>query len=253
MHNILAIMYREYKIRVTSMTWIFFDLGLPMFYLLVFGIGLNKAFTGGVIVDGINIDYNSFFLAGVLSMSGFGIAINTSYGFFMDRDNGIFYEFLTYPMTRGEFLLGKIFFSGCLTTIQATLTVLLGVVVLKIRIHFDLVLILLLINMLFTAGWFFFLSIFALRIKRNDFYNTVINVCYFVLMFASSVFFPLDNSPAWLRVAALLNPLTWHTDTLRFLSIGVGEIHRIWIESAAFILFALISFAGGVNALKKSA
>ena len=37
-------------------------------------------------------------------MAGFGIAIGTAWGFFTDRDNGIFYEFLTYPMGRGEFL-----------------------------------------------------------------------------------------------------------------------------------------------------
>ena len=246
-------MYREYKIRVTSMMWLFYDLTLPMFYLLVFGIGLNNAFASGVTVHGATVTYNSFFLAGVISMAGFGIAINASYGFFLDRDNGIFYEFLSYPMTRGEFLLGKILFSTCITSIQALFTLTMGVIVLGIDIQFHYLPLLLIANIICTAGWFFCLSVFALRIRRNDFYNTVINVLYFVLMFASSIFFPLDMSPSWLQVVAYLNPLTWHTDILRYLSIGSGNTMNIFIEIAAYLLFALTAFVFGVQALKKSA
>ena len=54
-------------------------------------------------------------------MASFGIAINTAYGFFVDRDNGILYEFLTYPMTRAEFLIGKILFNCVLSLVQAAL------------------------------------------------------------------------------------------------------------------------------------
>jgi hypothetical protein len=59
------------------------------------------------------------------------------------------------------------------------------------------------------AGWFFFFSIFALRIRRNDMFQTVINVLYFVLLFASNMFYPLAPLPSWLRAAAAANPITW--------------------------------------------
>ncbi|MBL0177213.1 MAG: ABC transporter permease [Ignavibacteria bacterium] len=85
-----------------------------------------------------------------------------------------------------------------------------------------------------------------MRIRRNDVYNTIINVSYFVLMFASSIFFPLDNSPSWLRVAAYANPLTWHTDILRYFTVGAGDRHR-----AAGVrrvrVFAAPSFIVGVR------
>ena len=251
--NVAAVMYREYKIRITSFTWLFYDLALPAFYLLLFGIGLNTAFTDGVAVGGSVISYNAFFLAGVLSMAGFGIAINTSYGFFVDRDNGIFYEFLTYPMTRGEFLFGKILFSLCITTVQSAITVAIGVAVLRVQISLPLLPLLFLANAVCTAGWFFCLSIFALRIRRNDLYNTVINVAYFVLMFASSIFFPLDNSPVWLKILAGANPLTWHTDILRYLSVGTGEANTVLLQCAAYAVFAVAVFIGGVRALRASA
>ena len=41
---------------------------------------------------GSGTGFNEFFLAGVLGMASFGIASNTAWSLFMDRDNGIFYE-----------------------------------------------------------------------------------------------------------------------------------------------------------------
>jgi ABC-2 type transport system permease protein len=251
MRNVAAVMYREYKIRVTSMMWLFYDLTLPAFYMLIFGIGLNTAFHAGVETGGRLFSYNAFFFAGVLSMTGFGIAINASYGFFMDRDNGVFFEFLTYPMTRAEFLLGKVLFSCAITALQTVITAVIGIAALGLPIRVDMLPALLITTMVCTAGWFFFLATFALRIRRNDFYNTVINVLYFVLMFASSIFFPLDRSPLWLRVLAHANPLTWHTDVLRHLSIGAGDVWNTAWEAAAFLLFALAAFAAGARALSR--
>jgi ABC-2 type transport system permease protein len=250
MNMILAVMYREYRIRTTSMTWLFYDLFMPLTYLLMFGIGFDRAFAGGINVNGTTIGYSAFFLAGVLSMACFGIGINTSYGFFVDRDNGIFYEFLTYPMTRGEFLIGKILFNGLLSLTQAIITLLLAVLFLGISLKIELVGFGLAGVVLGTAGWFFFLASFALRIRRNDMFNTFINVAYFVLMFASSMFYPLDAMPSWLKVVSSVNPLTWHTDVLRYTTVGIGSLQTIILEALAYGLFLLASFWSAARTLR---
>ena len=138
MKMVLAVMYREFRIRTTSFTWLFFDLLMPLTYLLLFGIGLDRAFSEGLETGGVRVGYNAFFLAGVLSMACFGIGINTSYGFFVDRENGMFYEFLTYPMRRSEFLIGKVVFNSLLALVQASLTIGLGVLILRIPLRWDL-------------------------------------------------------------------------------------------------------------------
>ncbi len=251
MNMILAVMYREYRIRSTSLTWLFYDLFMPLTYLLLFGIGLDRAFAGGIPVHGDTLRYHAFFLSGVLSMACFGIAINTSYGFFVDRDNGIFYEFLTYPMTRAQFLIGKILFNCLLSLIQATLTILLGVALLDIPLRWNLFPLVLAGIVCGTAAWFFFLATFALRIRRNDIFNTFINVAYFVLMFASSMFYPVQDLPGWLRAAAFANPMTWHTDGLRYATVGTGEPVTVLLESSGFGLFLLLSFLAAVTTLRK--
>jgi len=249
MAPIAAVFYREGKIRVTNLTFIFWDLFYPLGYMLVFGVGVNYALgspfpTGGV-------DYNGFFLAGVLGMASFGIAANTAWGFFLDRDNGIFYEMLTYPLSRAEYLLGKVLFNVLVATLQAAITVGLGSIFLGIRIHFDLLPLLFLGVMGGTAGWFFFYAIFALKIRRNDLFNSVTSVFYFVFLFASSIFYPLEPLPAWFRAAALANPVTWQVDFLRFSSIGIGEPRHIAVEAAAFAVFSLASFAYAVRCLQQ--
>jgi ABC-2 type transport system permease protein len=248
MKMILAVMYREFRIRTTSMTWIFYDLFVPLLYLLIFGIALNKTIGTGIVLGGTMMSYNAFFLAGVLSMASFGIAINTAYGFFVDRDNGIFYEFLTYPMTRPQFLIGKIVFNCLLAILQAGITILFGALLLDIPLLWERVGVLLVAVLLPTAGWFFFLTSFALRIRRNDMFNTFINLAYFVLMFASSIFYPLKGMPGWLRTIALLNPLTWHTDILRFATVGDGP--SVAIEAVAFLAFLLASFYFAIRTLR---
>lgn len=251
MKSIMAVVYREYLLRTTSMTWLFFDLFMPLIYLLIFGIGFDRALADGIMAEGTVIPYNEFFLGGILAMTSFGIGMNTSYGFFMDRDNGIFYEHLTYPMTRGEFLLGKVLFNCILATMAAIIALGLGSLLLNISIsikHLPVVFAGIVVG---TAGWFFFLMIFALRIRRNDMYNTIINLLYFVMLFASSLFYPLELLPPWLKTAALMNPVTWQADFLRYFTIGVGDLSHVLVQSVYFILFLGVSFYAGTLIIRK--
>jgi ABC-2 type transport system permease protein len=252
MREIAAVVYREYMIQSTSLMWIFFELAVPLLYLLMFGVAFDRALGQGLMIENQSIGYNSFFLAGVLSMTCFGNALNQSYGFFVDRDNGILYEFLTYPMRRSEFLLGKVLFQCGMTIFQSVLTIGFGALLLDVYVPLNALFFILLTMIAGTAGWFFFLSIFAFAIRRNDIYNTVINVVYFLLLFLSSIFYPLERAPAWLRSLGMLNPLTWHTDVLRFETVGVGTLTTVLMESAAFVLFSLLAFWLAVRQLQRT-
>jgi ABC-2 type transport system permease protein len=243
-----AVMAREGRIRATNLTFIFWDLFYPLGYLLVFGVGIDASlgFTAGV--EGL--DYNAFFLAGVLAMASFGIAANTSWSFFLDRDNGIFFEMLTYPMSRSEYLLGKVLFNVLVAVAQTAVTIGLAAAILGVPLApsgWPLVAVATVVG---TAGWFFFYAVFALRIRRNDAFNTVTSVFYFVFMFASSMFYPLDPLPAAFRVAAYANPITWHVDVVRYATVGIGAPRTIAIEAAAFVLFTIAAFAVAVRALR---
>jgi ABC-type multidrug transport system permease subunit len=244
-----AIMTREAKIRATNLLFIFWDLLYPLGYLLVFGVGINASlgFTAGI----AGVEYNAFFLAGVLSMASFGIAANTSWSFFLDRDNGIFYEMLTYPMSRSQYLLGKVIFNVLVGVSQSAITVLLAAMLLEVPLRAAGWPLLALAVIVGTAGWFFFYAIFALRIRRNDAFNTITSIFYFVFLFASSMFYPLEPLPRTFQTIAYANPITWQVDVLRYATIGLGDPRRVALESAAFLLFTIASFAAAVVALRR--
>jgi ABC-2 type transport system permease protein len=236
-----AIVVREATIRATNLTFIFWDLAYPLCYMLVFGVGVNSAL--GMPMGATGVDYNAFFLGGVLAMASFGVAANTSWSFFLDRDNGIFFEMLTYPISRSEYLVGKVVVNVCIAVLQSVLALALGWLLFDIHLQWPRLPLLFVGMAVGTAGWFFFYSIFALKTRRNDVFNSITSVFYFVFLFASSMFYPLDPLPKWLKTVAKLNPITWQIDWFRFTSIGMGESRQVMWEGAAFVAFSAVAFA----------
>ncbi len=252
MHAILAVLYREYKVRTSNyLVMIFYDLCMPMGYLLVFGTGLAGITRNHIAWGGSEVSYASYLLAGVMAMTSIGSGMGAAWGFFTDRDNGIFYEFLTYPLGRSQFLLGKILFNGLMSIGRAALTVLAASLVLHVAVRLDLIVWLIAGVVVGTIGWFFFLSVFALRIRRTDAFYTLMDLFYFFLLFTSSAFYPVDSMPVWLRRISLINPLTWQSDFLRYSSLGTGGGRRLAMECAAFCTFALLSFWAATRELTR--
>jgi ABC-2 type transport system permease protein len=158
---------------------------------------------------------------------------------------------LTYPISRSQYLLGKVLFNIGVALVQAAVTIVLAAWLLDVRIRWDLTPLTAAAVVVGTAGWFFFYAIFALAIRRNDAFNTVTSIFYFVFLFASSMFYPLDPLPAIFRAVAYANPITWQVDVLRYGTTGLGDPALLPIETAAFALFTAASFAGALIALRQ--
>ncbi|MGE3705805.1 MAG: ABC transporter permease [Vicinamibacterales bacterium] len=243
-----AVMYREAQIRVTNLLFIFWDLLYPLGYLLVFGVGIDRALQFGA--GGPSGSYHAFFLAGVLGMASFGIASNTAWSFFMDRDNGIFFEMLTYPMSRAEYLLGKVLFNVFVAVVQAAVTMGLAAAVLGVPVQWTRLPLAAVLVMIGTAAWFFFYAIFAIRVRQNDAFNSITSIFYFVFLFASSMFYPLEPMPRAFQVVAYANPVTWQVDLLRYATTAAGGDAVLVREGTAFLLFTIAAFAGALAALR---
>jgi ABC-2 type transport system permease protein len=154
-------------------------------------------------------------------------------------------------MRRAEYLLGKALFNLLVSMVQALITVALAEIVLGVPIRWQSLSLLTAAVFIGTAGWFYFYAIFALLIRGNDVFNTVTSIFYFVLLFASSMFYPVDPLPTPLRQLSWANPITWHVDVLRYATIGLGDPSRIWLEAVAFVIFTGVSFLGALWALQR--
>jgi ABC-type multidrug transport system permease subunit len=72
-----------------------------------------------------------------------------------------------------------------------------------------------------------------------------------VFLFASSMFYPLDPLPAWFRAPALVNPITWQVDLMRYATVGIGDPRMIAWEAAAFAAFSAAFFWVAVHSLQR--
>ena len=253
MSGIGAVVYRDWRQRITNVGFVFWDLFVPIAYLSLFGVGFDRALASSFVVDGRSLEYTAYLLPGVIAMTAFSVAMNTAWGFFMDKDSGIFYELLTYPITRRQLLIGKVCFNVLLSAVGALLAVALGVFAMHIQIRWEFLPLTALVIMATTAGWFFLLSIFAIRLKRMDAFNTVTSAAYIFLMFLSSLFYPLAGLPQWFQWTARINPMTWQVDMLRFSLLGAGAPAIVLTEAAAFVVFTLVCLALAIRALDRAA
>src|SRR4030095_16846136 len=186
MSGIGAVFFRDYRQRMTNIGFVFWDLFVPLAYLVLFGMGFEGVLGSKITLAGQAFGYTAFLLPGVLGMVTFSVAMNTSWGFFMDKDSGIFYELLTYPITRTQLLIGKISFNVLLAVIGSVMSVVLGVVAMDSPVRMHLLPLTAVIVIVATAGWFFLFSVFAIKLARMDAFNTVTSASYILLMFLSS-------------------------------------------------------------------
>lgn len=103
-----------------------------------------------------------------------------------------------------------------------------------------------------TAEWFFLFSVFAIKLDRMDAFNTLLSAVYILLMFLSSMFYPLSDLPGWFRIPAYFNPMTWQVDLLRFSLLGVGSPTTLLLEGAAVLVFGIVCLALAVRALNRA-
>ena len=253
MSGIAAVVYRDWRQRITNIGFVFWDLFVPIAYLMLFGTGFERALATSFVVDGQPLEYTAYLLPGVIAMTAFSVAMNTAWGFFMDKDSGIFYELLTYPITRRQLLIGKVCFNVLLSAVGALLAITLGVWVMRVPVRWDLLPLTAIVIMATTAGWFFLLSILAIRLQRMDAFNTVTSAAYIFLMFLSTMFYPLADLPGWFRWVARINPMTWQVDMLRFSLLGTGAPAIILLETLAFAAFAIVCLGFAVRALDRAA
>ena len=252
MTGVAAVFYRDYRQRITNIGFMFWDMFVPIAYLTLFGTGFDRLLPASLVVDGQALGYATFLLPGILAMTAFSVAMNTSWGFFMDKDSGIFYEVLTYPITRRQFLIGKICFNVLLSVIGSLLAVGVGVLAMNASIRWDLLPLTVAVIMVTTAGWFFMFSTFAVRVRRMDSFNTFTSAAYIILMFISTMFYPISELPAWFRWAAQLNPMTWQVDLLRFSLLGTGAPAVVFAEGVAFVVFTVAGLAVAVRTIDRA-
>lgn len=234
----LALSYREYRIRLSNAVLPLWDVLVPAVYLVLFGGSMQKWM--GERLGGV--DYPLFLLGSCIAMVTFSVAMNSSYAYFEDLQSGIFHESLTYPFARHELLLGKLIFNAGFSVVGSLICYLVGLVFLGTRVPLLQLLMLAVVVLFSSAGWYFFYTWISLKARGFNMFHTTTSSLYLLLMFVSNMFYPASELPPVVRFIAALNPVTWQVNVMRYLTGAIPYYPYFWHEVAAFTAFTIGMF-----------
>src|SRR6202045_4763138 len=188
----------------------------PVLWLLIFGQVFNR--TRAIPTGGIS--YLDFMTPGILAQSVLFGAIFYGISLIWERDLGIVQKFLVSPAPRSTLVLGRAI-SSTVRSLCQMLFVYAIAFLLHVQLRFGVFALagVVLAVMLGSAVFSTFSLIVACLVKSRERFMGIGQVLTMPLFFASNAIYPLSLMPAWLRVVAKGNPLSYEVDALRTLMI----------------------------------
>jgi ABC-2 type transport system permease protein/oleandomycin transport system permease protein len=208
----------------------------PVMLLLLF----NYVFGGAIAAGGLK--YIQFLLPGFLVQIVVFGSSQTSVGLAEDLSRGMIDRFRSLPMARLALLAGR----TLADTLRYTFLVLLMIGVgyaMGFRFQNGIALAVAAAALAILFGFVFtWISAFiGMSVKDVETAQVAGFVWIFPIVFASSMFVPVETMPGWLQAFAKVNPVTSTTDTVRVLSLGGGILSPLW-KSLAWIGGLLVVF-----------
>ena len=223
MDIVYTIWLRNIKRYLRSKSRIIGSLGMPLFFLLILGFGLNSI----VNIPGMGHDYIGFIIPGIVAMTVLFTSIFSGIQIIWDKQFGFLKETLVAPVSRLEIMLGQTLGGATTAFIQGLIIIVLSLSILdKIPTLIGLLiafLFMILIGLCFTA-----LGI-AIASKMEDMhgFQLIINFVIFPIFGLSGALFPLSSLPLWLKSLALIDPLTYGVEGIRYGLLGTSQINPL--------------------------
>ena len=191
----------------------------PVLWLMLFGEVMAR-------VRGVapgDIPYLDFLAAGILAQSALFVAIFYGISAIWEHDLGVLQRYLVSPAPRSALVLGKAISAGVRALSQAVIVYILALL-LGVGINLDPLAILGAAAIIgLGSALFSTLSlIIACIVKTRERFMGIGQVLTMPIFFASNAIYPLSLMPAWLKVVARVNPLTYQVDALRALMLTQG-------------------------------
>lgn len=211
----------------------------PVLWLAIFG----QVFSRVRGVDTGNIRYLDFLTPGILAQSVLFGAIFYGIAVIWEKDLGIVQQQLVSPASRVALVLAKAISAGFRGWAQ---TAIIYGTALMMGIHLrggpGAIAGVIFAVALGSAIFATFSLIIACVVKTRERFMGIGQVLTMPLFFASNAIYPLAMMPAWLRIVAEANPLTYLVDALRGLMIpGGGHLHSYLLDFGLMAaIFALL-------------
>jgi ABC-2 type transport system permease protein len=221
----------------------------PALWLLIYGEVFTRIHA---IPTPHGIPYLAYLAPGILAQSALFIAIFYGIQIIWERDAGVLTKLMVTPTPRAALISGKAFAAGVRSLVQATvvvvLSVLLGVTMSDNPLRY------LAAAAVVVLGSAFFsclsMSIAGLALSRDRLMG-IGQAITMPLFFSSSALYPAKIMPGWLRAISAVNPLSYEVDALRGLLIGTQA--RIGLDFLVLVCATIVAVATSAALLPRLA
>lgn len=218
----------------------------PLLWLLVFGQVFGRL--RGIATDGL--PYLDYLAPGVLGQSVVFLSIFFGLSIIWERDAGTLHKLLTAPIPRSALVLGKSLSASVRAVAQV---VILLIVAALMGVHFRWSVPRLggaLLIVVLGAAVFSGLSmVLACLMRSRERFMGIGQVITMPLFFASNALYPLHLMPNWLKVIAVINPMSFIVDGLRSLLLGTPG--HVALDLGVLALFTLAFTALGARLFQR--
>jgi ABC-2 type transport system permease protein len=238
MDIVYTIWLRNVKRYLRSKSRIVGSLGMPVFFLLVLGFGLNSV----VSLPGMEQGYIGFIIPGIISMSVLFTSVFSGIQIIWDKQFGFLKETLVAPVSRLEIMLGQTFGGATTSVIQGliilVLSLFIGLNITSIAGFLIAFVFMLLIGLSFTA---FGIAI-ASRMEDMHGFQLIMNFVIFPIFGLSGALFPINSLPSWVKSLAMLDPLTYGVEGIRYGLLGTSQINPFFsfVVLTGFTVFMVV-------------
>lgn len=238
MDIVYIIWLRSMKRYLRSKSRIIGSLGMPLFFLLVLGFGLNSV----VQIPGMSHNYMGFIIPGIISMTVLFTSIFSGIQIIWDKQFGFLKETLVAPVSRMEIMLGQTLGGATTSFIQGIIILILSLFIgLNINSIYGFLIafvFMILIGLSFTA-----LGIAAAsRMEDMHGFQLIMNFIIFPIFGLSGALFPIDSLPSWLKSLTMVDPLTYGVEGIRYGLLGTSQINPLFsfVVLTGFTLFMVV-------------
>jgi ABC-2 type transport system permease protein len=233
MNAVLVYFLRDMRRWTRGRLNVYSTLVLPAAWLVFVGLAFPTRFTD---------HYLDFIAPGILVLTMLSAGMQGGSSLIFDKILGFLNKFLALPTPREAILFGKILFITVRGLLQATvimlLAVLLGATIFSPALVLSSYLVLFVFGVLLSS----FSTAIALYVQDHDSYAAVNAVLSMPLFFTSSALMPYDVMPSWLAAIARVNPVSFAIDLIRsFASPPVLWPSLVGLVAVAFLMVGISS------------
>lgn len=215
MNIMVRLVYRNLRANLDKAS-LFFELIFPLFFIFVQGAAVSGIVPPFEIGNGKVVSYALFLAGGAVTLTVINGGTNAGTQLWFDRRHGMFEQILMGPFTRAQYIFSIIITTLIIGMAGSSLVFLFALPVLSgISITAQAALLTGLALFLGTVFFGAFAISLSVALKSSESFQIISAVTFFIFLFTSSVFFPIDRAPNYIQAVSLLNPLTYTTDIFR--------------------------------------